>query len=706
MKPDKSRKRTDSDHLHVANPIRPEDLDRCITHQDVYPLLPASLGAPWSAYVRSQRVGSRSVSSSTDALDSDQARQTTQRILQHTRSLPTNSAVPYMPSTDREYRSDSGLSDRYTARTPMATGIDRSSYVGYMTEHDDYATLGSITPTSSSIGMFVQPKTKSVSSHGSLMPKGNAYGEGVVPSSSHPIIGKSAAMFTDMTDTMLKVLDRIIAVTAQAWEFENTLAENAYAIVQNRQSMTGYLPDPATCHPLSSQPFYMNTVPRTTNVGIPLAESTPVPQIGLTLCRPTPTPQICDILEPSANEQARAKYLEKQMRHMKSVRLPTSDDRSLEEESLSRKIQEYCSRMDEHCQYEKETHYVMLDSMKEYKMRQRQQGKKERDEVYRQMSRNLESVREVTRNNFSRASTILVEEHRMALSETDFLNIKEKMNKIDQQIDGLYQIWQVEYKEAITSEQCEDIQRFYEPYVRKYETKYKVLYQMLRQAIDERDRAPSSRVSATELTPSLVALEDASTLKRKEWDRGEPDIETPHMYSTIDGRLTPTAPVYEDMKTKTPLNVTPEESPGGLSAAVGGTENGRATQQPSDNAEGLVTIVMPPISIETRPKVISERISQEELPRRSEIMRETSREDALATTRLFFNNVAEGRNTTEVPAMSTMSVTQTDTPPVTSAPVEIEHPEPETSNVRTFLPSGLPPRPTATATLRPQTSVQ
>ena len=102
----------------------------------------------------------------------------------------------------------------------------------------------------------------------------------------------------------------------------------------------------------------------------------------------------------------------------------------------------------------------------------------------------------------------------MALIETDFRNIKEKMNKIDQRIDGLYQNWQVEYKEAMTSEQCEDIQRFYEPYVRKYETKYKVLYQTLKQAIDERNKVPSSRVSASELTPSLVVLEDASTLKR------------------------------------------------------------------------------------------------------------------------------------------------------------------------------------------------
>ena len=411
MKRDKSRKRMDSDHLRVANPIRPEDLDRCVTRQGVYPSLPASCGVPWSAYVRSQRVSSRSVSSSTEALDSDQARQTTRRILQHTRSLPTNSPVPHILTTDREYRSDSGLSDRYTTRTPMAPGVDRSSYIGYMTEHDDYATLGSITPTSSSIGMFVRPKTKSVSSHGSFMPKGKADGERVVPTSSHPIIGESAAMFTDMTDTMLKVLDRRMATTAQARELENTLAENAYAIGQNRQSITGYLPDPVTCHSLSSQPFYMNTVPRTTTVGVPIAESTPVPQIGPILHRPIPTPRVCDILEPSANEQARAKYLERQIRHMESVRLPPSENQSLEEESLSREIQEYCSRMHEHRRYEKETHYVMLDSMKEHKVRQRQQGKKERDEIYKQMSRNLESVREVARNTFSRASTISVEEH-------------------------------------------------------------------------------------------------------------------------------------------------------------------------------------------------------------------------------------------------------------------------------------------------------
>ena len=120
------------------------------------------------------------------------------------------------------------------------------------------------------------------------------------------------------------------------------------------------------------------------------------------------------------------------------------------------------------------------------------------------MSQNLEKVREVARHTLSRASTISAEEHRMKLSETDFINIKEKMNKIDQRIDGVYQNWQAEYKEAITTEQCEEIQKFYEPYVMKYETKYKILYQTLRQAISDRPRVPSSRVSSTGLTPSLL----------------------------------------------------------------------------------------------------------------------------------------------------------------------------------------------------------
>ena len=50
------------------------------------------------------------------------------------------------------------------------------------------------------------------------------------------------------------------------------------------------------------------------------------------------------------------------------------------------------------------------------------------------MSRNLERVREVARSTLSRASTISAEERQMALTEKDFINIKEKMNKINQKL--------------------------------------------------------------------------------------------------------------------------------------------------------------------------------------------------------------------------------------------------------------------------------
>ena len=41
----------------VAQPLRPEDLDRQVTQHGVYPFLPAPTGVPWSKYVRSQRNG-------------------------------------------------------------------------------------------------------------------------------------------------------------------------------------------------------------------------------------------------------------------------------------------------------------------------------------------------------------------------------------------------------------------------------------------------------------------------------------------------------------------------------------------------------------------------------------------------------------------------------------------------------------------------
>ena len=65
----------------------------------------------------------------------------------------------------------------------------------------------------------------------------------------------------------------------------------------------------------------------------------------------------------------------------KGIRLTPSESWSFEEDSLSREIQEYCSREQEHRQYEKETHYAMLDSMIDNKIKQRQVEKRERDEI-------------------------------------------------------------------------------------------------------------------------------------------------------------------------------------------------------------------------------------------------------------------------------------------------------------------------------------
>ena len=81
---------------------------------------------------------------------------------------------------------------------------------------------------------------------------------------------------------------------------------------------------------------------------------------------------------------------------MKSIRLPSNipalDDLPLKEDDLSKRIHDYCSRIEDHRRCEKDTHYVTLNSIKEYKARQRKQGRKDRDEVYQKMSQNLERV--------------------------------------------------------------------------------------------------------------------------------------------------------------------------------------------------------------------------------------------------------------------------------------------------------------------------
>ena len=128
------------------------------------------------------------------------------------------------------------------------------------------------------------------------------------------------------------------------------------------------------------------------------------------------------------------------------------------------------------------------------------------------MVQNVERTRAMVRNSVSRASTISAEERQLTLTEKDFSAIKKKMDKIDQRLDDLYKNWHAEYGSATTLEKCEEIKRFYKPYLDKYESKYRILYHLLKQP-----SLISTQETTSGITPSLAALDDAPSLRKREW---------------------------------------------------------------------------------------------------------------------------------------------------------------------------------------------
>ena len=122
----------------------------------------------------------------------------------------------------------------------------------------------------------------------------------------------------------------------------------------------------------------MNTLPGTTSIDTPIAKSTPMTQASQIPSMPIVLLCVRDILEPSSSEQARAAYLERQMQNMNSVRIPSSmpslkDGTSIEPESLSRRIHDYCRERRDNRKHEWETHKITLNSIKEKKEKQYQQ---------------------------------------------------------------------------------------------------------------------------------------------------------------------------------------------------------------------------------------------------------------------------------------------------------------------------------------------
>ena len=261
------------------------------------------------------------------------------------------------------------------------------------------------------------------------------------------------------------------------------------------------------------RPAYVNTLPGTTDMSTPIAKSMPVTQASQMPVLPNVPPYEQDIMKPISSEQARSAYMERQIQGMSSVQLPL-DTPSLEDElhgstNLPKRIHAFCQERKEKRKYEWESLKEALGKMKESKEKyHKQQIEEERDAAYAQMIQNVEKTRAMVRNSVSRASTISAEECHLTLTEDDFLAIQKKMDKIDQRLDDLCKNWHAEYRDAVSSEECDKIKKFYQPYLEKYESKYRILYHILQQP-----NSISAQESTSGMTPSLAALDDVLSLK-------------------------------------------------------------------------------------------------------------------------------------------------------------------------------------------------
>ena len=124
-------------------------MDRRETRQGVYPSLLTPNGIPWSEYVRTHGNRPQSVSSSTEALDSDHPRFVTRMIAQHARSmatharlLPTDSPIPFQP-IERRHMSEGSLEGISPYGIPLehTINIGGIDYHSEITETDRMSTF-------------------------------------------------------------------------------------------------------------------------------------------------------------------------------------------------------------------------------------------------------------------------------------------------------------------------------------------------------------------------------------------------------------------------------------------------------------------------------------------------------------------------------------------------------------------------------------
>ena len=264
------------DQFSVARPLRPEDLDRRVTRQGIYPSLPTPNGVPWSEYVRTHRNRSKPISSSTEALESDHARYVTRRIAQHarsmatgTRSLPTDSPIPYFEPIERGYMfegSQEGVHvTTYVDPSENTINIGGTDYHSEITETDRVSTLtglddydmlfatrhgrGALDPvprvgeqiTATSLGIsptmagpeLINPMERVMPIHGGVHPGQREQVSHTpetlklqVVSSSSEIIGEGAAIFTDMTEMILDILEKQVVMSPSSQQHTEGLPSN------------------------------------------------------------------------------------------------------------------------------------------------------------------------------------------------------------------------------------------------------------------------------------------------------------------------------------------------------------------------------------------------------------------------------------------------------------------------------------------------
>ena len=262
-----------------------------MTQYGIYPSLPAPNGVLWSEYVRTHRNKSRSVSSSTEALESDHARYVTRRIVQHersmatsTQSLPTDSPIPYFQLIERGYMSEGSQEGVHVppcvepsehtiniGGTDYHPDISETDKVSTYTRLDDYDTLFAarhgrgalhpvprtseqmvmttsmgITPPTASMGLMVNPLEKVTPTHDIAhssqreqvsLPKESLQHRVVSPSSE--IIGEGAAIFTDMTETILNALDQQMAMTSDTQQLKGlSPSDNQMKGIQSSKTTT------------------------------------------------------------------------------------------------------------------------------------------------------------------------------------------------------------------------------------------------------------------------------------------------------------------------------------------------------------------------------------------------------------------------------------------------------------------------------------